>query len=245
MIGFIKNIFSGILSFFIGLVGGKKSQKNQPSLEANKSASTKKKRNNGYFMELDEAEEMSPVNGQQVKKALEPITAKLNEVANEVAQKAEPITAKLGEVANEVAQKAEPVTAKLTEAVQKSEEATPNTKSTKAEASKVKEPASASKSTKSSKTEEPASASKSTKSSKTEEPASATKVPKVQLEQTAEGVKPVPAKPAASSKINKPQTETTFAPKYLNPTVSSNGRRRPGPNMNSFLDMARQVKTPG
>ncbi len=40
----------------------------------------------------------------------------------------------------------------------------------------------------------------------------------------------------------KPQ-ETTFAPDYLVPT-SSNGRRRPGANMSSFLDMARQVKTP-
>ncbi|PIG93006.1 hypothetical protein [Gloeocapsopsis sp. IPPAS B-1203] len=230
MIGFIKNIFSGILSFFIGLVGGKKSQQDQPSLEANKSAGTKKKRkNNGYFMELEE-EDTLPINGQQVKQALEPITAKLNEVASGVAQKAEPVTAKLNEVASGVAQKAEPVTAKLTEAVQKTEEATPNTQSNKVETPKVKEPATVA---------------KSTKSSKAEEPASATKAPKVQLEQTAEGVKPVPAKPAASSTINKPQTEKTFAPKYLNPAVSSNGRRRPGPNMNSFLDMARQVKTPG
>jgi len=230
MIGFIKNIFSGILSFFIGLVGGKKSQ-DQPSLEANKSAGTKKKRkNNGYFMELEEEDNL-PVNGKQVKQALEPVAAKLNEVKNEVAQKAEPVTAKLNEVKNEVAQKAEPVTAKLTEAVKKTEEAAPDTKkAAKAETPKAKEPVTVG---------------KSTKSSKAEEPASATKAPKVQLEQTAEGVKPVPAKPAASSTMNKPQTETTFAPKYLNPAASSNGRRRPGPNMNSFLDMARQVKTPG
>ena len=212
MIGFIKNIFSGILSFFIGLVGGKKSQ-DQPSLEANKSAGTKKKRkNNGYFMELEEEDNL-PVNGKQVKQALEPVAAKLNEVKNEVAQKAEPVTAK------------------LTEAVKKTEEAAPDTKkAAKAETPKAKEPVTVG---------------KSTKSSKAEEPASATKAPKVQLEQTAEGVKPVPAKPAASSTMNKPQTETTFAPKYLNPAASSNGRRRPGPNMNSFLDMARQVKTPG
>jgi hypothetical protein len=55
---------------------------------------------------------------------------------------------------------------------------------------------------------------------------------------------PVPA-PAASTKPATP-TETTFAPKYLTPSVSgSNGRRRPGANMNTYLDMARQVKTPG
>jgi len=40
--------------------------------------------------------------------------------------------------------------------------------------------------------------------------------------------------------------EATFAPKYLAPSASgSNGRRRPGANMSSFLDMASQVKTPG
>jgi hypothetical protein len=43
-------------------------------------------------------------------------------------------------------------------------------------------------------------------------------------------------------KISVP-TETNFATKYLIPT--NNPRRRPGVNMNAFLDMARQVKTPG
>jgi len=38
-------------------------------------------------------------------------------------------------------------------------------------------------------------------------------------------------------------TETNFATKYLIPT--NNPRRRPGVNMSTFLDMARQVKTPG
>lgn len=48
----------------------------------------------------------------------------------------------------------------------------------------------------------------------------------------------------ANAAVNLPQpTITTFAPKYLAPTGSSNGRRRPGANMSSFLDMARQVKT--
>lgn len=39
------------------------------------------------------------------------------------------------------------------------------------------------------------------------------------------------------------QPEPTFAPKYLVSVSNTNGRRRPGANMNSFLDMARQVKT--
>ncbi|MBW4690243.1 MAG: hypothetical protein KME27_00590 [Lyngbya sp. HA4199-MV5] len=59
---------------------------------------------------------------------------------------------------------------------------------------------------------------------------------------TAEKVEPKPA--AANAALNLPQpTVTTFAPNYLAPTGSSNGRRRPGANMSSFLDMARQVKT--
>jgi hypothetical protein len=58
----------------------------------------------------------------------------------------------------------------------------------------------------------------------------------------AEKVEPKPA--AANAALNLPQpTVITFAPKYLAPSGSSNGRRRPGANMSSFLDMARQVKT--
>ncbi|HCQ22595.1 MAG: hypothetical protein AN481_06900 [Aphanizomenon flos-aquae LD13] len=38
-------------------------------------------------------------------------------------------------------------------------------------------------------------------------------------------------------------TETNFATKYLIPTNTP--RRRPGVNMNVFLDMANQAKTPG
>lgn len=45
-----------------------------------------------------------------------------------------------------------------------------------------------------------------------------------------------PAKPAVA-------TETNFATKYLM-GQSFGGRRRPGANMNIFLDMACQVKTP-
>lgn len=54
-----------------------------------------------------------------------------------------------------------------------------------------------------------------------------------------------PAAPVAAKaepvKISVP-TETNFATKYLIP--QNTPRRRPGVNMNSFLDMARQVKTP-
>lgn len=74
----------------------------------------------------------------------------------------------------------------------------------------------------------------------------------VNLVQTAKGVKAeaVPVEKKAqkktSSVVNKADEEnkeTTFAPKYLIPK-NDNMRRRPGANMNSFLDMARQVKTP-
>ncbi|MBW4645318.1 MAG: hypothetical protein KME23_20380 [Goleter apudmare HA4340-LM2] len=55
-----------------------------------------------------------------------------------------------------------------------------------------------------------------------------------------------PVKAAPASVAKKTPTETTFAPKYVAASVSSsNGRRRPGANMNAYLDMARQVKTPG
>ena len=62
----------------------------------------------------------------------------------------------------------------------------------------------------------------------------------------AEPAKPQPSKPvAAKTAPNTPELPTTFAPTYLNPAASLNGeRRRPGANMNSFIDMARQVKKP-
>lgn len=61
----------------------------------------------------------------------------------------------------------------------------------------------------------------------------------VDLVQTAKGLKIEPATKAKAPE----QPKQTFAPDYLLPT-NSHGRRRPGANMNSFLDMARQVKTP-
>jgi len=69
-------------------------------------------------------------------------------------------------------------------------------------------------------------------------PAPATVVPKA-APVAAKVTKAEPVKPV---KIAVP-TETNFATKYLIPT--NNPRRRPGVNMSTFLDMARQVKTPG
>lgn len=81
------------------------------------------------------------------------------------------------------------------------------------------------------------------KSAKNPKPADVT------LVQTAEGLKVEPgkkAKAAAAKVLKEEPKETTFAPKYLSPSVtSSNGRRRPGANMSAYLDMARQIKTPG
>ncbi|MCC5663069.1 hypothetical protein LC653_03745 [Nostoc sp. CHAB 5784] len=82
-----------------------------------------------------------------------------------------------------------------------------------------------------------------------EKPAKNPKPADVTLVQTAEGLKIEPgknAKAAAAKVLKEEPKETTFAPKYLAPSAtSSNGRRRPGANMSAYLDMARQVKTPG
>ena len=191
MSDFIKKIF--------GLLGGNKSPEDQSGIKAaEKPAATtpesgsasgknpeptksikaakkpavaaKNRKRSGYFMELDETEDVKSVNGNQPPK----------EVA--------------------AAKTPEPVAVELT----------------------------------------------SSKPAKTAEPVKNVPAPKIELVQTAEGVKAELAKPVSSSAGNtngqKP-TETTFAPKYLAPTTTSK-RRRPGPNMNTFLDMARQVKTP-
>jgi hypothetical protein len=192
MIGFIKNLISSVLSFLVGLFGGKKSQedKQNKSLSAEKpSANAKTRKRNGYFMELDEAEEIKSGNGNQPAKA---------EEADAKAQPAKAESAK----PNKADAKAQPA---------KAESAKPNKADAKAQPAK--------------------------ESAK-----------EVELVQTAQGVKAEPAKKekAAASANGQTSTETTFAPKYLAPSAaSSNGRRRPGPSMNNFLDMARQVKTPG
>jgi len=192
MIGFIKNLISSVLSFLVGLFGGKKSQedKQNKSLSAEKpSANAKTRKRNGYFMELDEAEEIKSGNGNQPAKA---------EEADAKAQPAKAESAK----PNKADAKSQPA---------KAESAKPNKADAKSQPAK--------------------------ESAK-----------EVELVQTAQGVKaePVKKEKAAASANGQTSTETTFAPKYLAPSAaSSNGRRRPGPSMNNFLDMARQVKAPG
>ena len=48
--------------------------------------------------------------------------------------------------------------------------------------------------------------------------------------------------PAAVAVVPKPEASVEFATKYLVPT-SNGSRRRPGANMNSYLDMARDMKS--
>jgi len=97
-----------------------------------------------------------------------------------------------------------------------------------------------------SKTSEPVATAKTANQSlQNPEPAASAQAAKVELVQTAEGLKAEPAKRASSSPAastnGQNQTETTFAPKYLiRPARKSSSSR-----MNPFLDMARQVKTPG
>ena len=205
MIDFIKNLFSGILSFFVGLFGGKKSQ-GQPSI---KPATAKSRKGSGFFMELDEGEEIKLAD---VGRAAKDAVVKTLETAKDT-------TAKTLETAKDT-------TAKTLE-------------TTKGATTKTLEKAAPAKSSKS----EPV-GTKPSKEEAAKTPAPAAEATKVELVQTAKGVVPVPAKEGSASTNGQKPTETTFAPKYLSPT-STNGRRRPGPNMNPFLDMARQVKSPG
>lgn len=153
----IKSFFGGFFSFLGGLFGGSKQlQESTAGASANGAPKTRKTRNSGYFLELDEARSVP---------SAEPAKA----VTVEAPAKA-------------VEPKAEPVAAPAKAAA------------------------------------EPA---------KTPKPAKAIE----------------PAKPAANP-LNLPQpTVTTFAPEYLATSSDRNGRRRPGANMNYFLDLARQVKT--
>lgn len=201
MIGSIKKIFSSVLSFLFGLLGGRKSEQKLPA------SNPKGRKKNGYFLELDEGETNQTANGNQPAK-VEP--AKTTELVSAAKSATEP-----AKTSKATANKPEP--AKASEAKANK----PEPAKTTANANKQPEPA------------------KTTANANKPEPV------KVELVQTAEGVKAEPAKqPAKTTAAANNQTETTFAPKYLAPT-STNGRRRPGPNMNTFLDMARQVKTPG
>ena len=200
MIGFIKKLFSGILSFLVGLFAGKKSESKLAA------SSAKGKKSKGYFMELNE-DQQQPVNG------IQPVKAELNKAVDKTKELVAAATKSVG---------SEPAKAKAEPAKAKAEPAKAKTEPVKASV-----------------------ATANNQPAKTEATAN-NPAAKVELVQTAEGVKAEPAKPTkASAASAKTQTETTFAPKYLAPSASTNGRRRPGPNMNTFLDMARQVKTPG
>ncbi|NMG22392.1 hypothetical protein [Brasilonema bromeliae] len=185
MIGFIKNLITGVLNFFTGLLGGNK---------------------NGYYLELDEAAEATKEAAKQAaskaQEAVEPVVSKAQEAVGSVVSKAQ--------------EAVEPVTSKAQEAI-------------KPVAAKAKKTA------KSVATQ--AATNNGTKDAVKPQP-------NVQLVQTAVGVKPEPVQSEkAKAIIQKEPTETTFAPKYLAVPNTSNGRRRPGANMSSFLDMANQVKT--
>lgn len=177
MFGFIKNFFSGIAAFFTGLFSSNKS----PEIQ---SSSPKTKKESGFFLQLDEAEDTD-------KKATSAQSAK--------AQTAQP-------------KPPEPTTKAATFA------AAPAPAAVKAEPAKVE--------------------------AKKPEP------PKTEPAKIEPAKKPEPVAANNNGSANnngKAATSAqaaTFAPQYLNPTSSSSNRRRPGANMNSFLDLARQVKTP-
>lgn len=75
-----------------------------------------------------------------------------------------------------------------------------------------------------------------------EPPKVAAEPAKVEQKQPEPVKDPVPAA-STNGKVEQAQPELTFAPKYLNPASSSSSRRRPGPSMSNFLNLARQVKT--
>jgi hypothetical protein len=69
-----------------------------------------------------------------------------------------------------------------------------------------------------------------------------TTVKKAKPASTVQAEPTVAATPVAATPVkSQPEPAKTFAPQYL-ASAGSNGRRRPGANMSSFLDMARQVK---
>ncbi|MEQ9359817.1 MAG: hypothetical protein RIG63_29130 [Coleofasciculus chthonoplastes F3-SA18-01] len=68
----------------------------------------------------------------------------------------------------------------------------------------------------------------------------AAKAPKAKPQKAAPQATPA----AASNGKAEPQPGVTFAPNNLLPLKTNAGRRRPGPSMNNFLEMARQVQPP-
>ncbi|WP_193198527.1 hypothetical protein [Nostoc sp. MG11] len=174
-----------------------------------------KKKSNGYFLELDETKDAKPL--EAAKEAAKEVASNAKKAAETVASNAKKAT----ETVASSAKKATETFVSDTPEPSQSD----SLNGTKTAAAKTK-----------------AKAVKETKSAKKAKPAD------VELVQTAEGLQIQPGKnaKAAAAKVVKEQpTETTFAPKYLAPSVtSSNGRRRPGANMSAYLEMARQVKTP-
>lgn len=231
MIGTIKKLFSGVLSFLFGLVGGKKSEKIAPS-------KPKAKKSKGYFMELNEDDDNLLANGTQAVKAeLNKAADKTKEAVGDavdktkelVAAATKPVTSQLDKAKTEVA------SSKPASSVSQSAKSVSQSAKSKVESAKAKVESAS-----------PSKTNTNNQAAKTEATAN-NAAAKVELVQTAEGVKVEPAKQnkASVAKANtQTTTETTFAPKYLIPT-NTNGRRRPGPNMSTFLDMARQVKTLG
>jgi hypothetical protein len=74
-------------------------------------------------------------------------------------------------------------------------------------------------------------------------PSEATAAPQPAVPATGKMSKKEVAAKAPEVKKVKPPAEVNFATKYLL-TPSTNDRRRPGANMNPFLEMARDVKVP-
>ena len=208
MIGFIKNLFSSILSFFVGLFGGKKSLENKPSTTS--------------------AEKLAADTAKTGNKMLSSFTGLLGDKKSQD----KPSATSAGKSATAAA-KPRKRSGYFMELDETDETTSVNGNQPKVTEAKTPEPVAAKPAK-----EEPAQIS---------EAAASAQSAKVDLVQTAKGVKAVPAErekaPIASANGQNP-TETTFAPKYLAPSTS-NSRRRPGPSMNPFLDMARQVKTPG
>ena len=221
MIDNSKKILTGTLSFFVGLLAGKKAQTDK---QVNPSVAKPKKRS-GYFMELDESEDANLLT--------QPVAA-----VKQAVEKTKNATVEAAKQVSETVKTSQPVAA-AKQSVEKAKTSEPVATAKQAVAkAKTSEPVVA-KQVEKAKTSE-----SGQKVAATTEPVAAKKS-KVELVQTAEGLKAEPAKPSisvAASSNGQNKTETTFAPKYLNPANSSTSRRRPGANMTNFLDMANQVK---
>lgn len=70
-----------------------------------------------------------------------------------------------------------------------------------------------------------------------------TKAKKAKAASASNGAAPEVEPAPAAVAVAPPVSEMTFAPTYLTAPSSNNGRRRPGPNMDYFKDMAKKVKT--